>query len=874
MAPAGFTAPGLFLCAARLLTACLPAGHTINAMPTRTLLLVSVAVFMAAGVFWLQGDRASAAPGEAGFPAPIQAPAAGSVAATAVGHEFRQDDLPSIAAAPDGSLWVAWLSFSGDRDDIAIRRYADGKWGSLQWVPGTSGDSWLPQLAVDASNRVWVVWSQMKADNWDLHARRFDPATQEWGTLERLTSDPLPDINPRLTSGSKGRFALVWQGFRAGWSNIFLKTFDGERWSPDVRVTSRQANDWEPAVALDAQGTAWVVYDSYRQGNYDVYMARVSGGALQDGEIPVAISPRFEVRATVAVDTAQRVWVAWEAGRPAWGKDQGYILRDRPAGSPLGGQRQPRIRCYENGQWRDTVESLAAVFQGDHTYQPHVFSDGRGSIWVAAKSRRLAREAQGQSNRGFYEYRLTHLAGDRWTAPVDIPHSKGRSSTRISATLDAEASLWLAWDTDNRTEKFYHRPIRQQVYAGRAAAPAPVSAIAWGAAPEEKVQVPEGHPDEAGDLKAIRAHVAEVGGRKLRIVRGDFHRHTELSWDGGGGNDGSLQDFYRYMIDAASMDFGASTDHQGGAWPYWWYYTQKMTDMYHVPGAYVPIFGYERSVIYPNGHRNVFFARRSESRVTPFHLRTGAKGFGLGASPHGDEPGIGTGEVVSNDTKLLYDDIRPRRGLAISHTSATRMGTDWRDNDPGLEPVVEIFQGSRTNYEQLGAPHAAEEPRDAAHMKQAGYQPAGMVSNAWAKGYKLGIITSSDHGSTHISYAMVYTDDPSREGILNAIRRRHTYGATDNILLDVRMGPHFMGDEFALSKPLPISVKARGTRPIARVDIIKDNCVIYSSKQDRQVVDFTYTDTGAITGRHFYYVRVLQTDQMIAWSSPMFINYK
>ena len=75
-----------------------------------------------------------------------------------------------------------------------------------------------------------------------------------------------------------------------------------------------------------------------------------------------------------------------------------------------------------------------------------------------------------------------------------------------------------------------------------------------------------------------------------------------------------------------------------------------------------------------------------------------------------------------------------------------------------------------------------------------------MLSNAWAKGYKLGIITSSDHGSTHISYAMVYTDDPTRQGILNAIRKRHTYGAMDNIILDVRMGDHFMGDEFQFSK--------------------------------------------------------------------------
>src|SRR5579862_5687795 len=127
------------------------------------------------------------------------------------------------------------------------------------------------------------------------------------------------------------------------------------------------------------------------------------------------------------------------------------------------------------------------------------------------------------------------------------------------------------------------------------------------------------------------------------------------------------------MIDGASMDFGASTDHQGGAFPYWWWYTQKLTDMYHVPGTYVPIFGYERSAIYPNGHRNVFFARRADSRVTPFFLKTGSAEFNFPLTAQGDESGIGTGELSESDTKMLYEEIRGRNGIAISHTSATKM---------------------------------------------------------------------------------------------------------------------------------------------------------------------------------------------------------
>ena len=69
-------------------------------------------------------------------------------------------------------------------------------------------------------------------------------------------------------------------------------------------------------------------------------------------------------------------------------------------------------------------------------------------------------------------------------------------------------------------------------------------------------------------------------------------------------------------------------------------------------------------------------------------------------------------------------------------------------------------------------------------------------------------------------------------------------------------------------------VKVRGTRAIAKVDIIKDSNVIYSTQPKRQNVGFEYTDKGSVRGRHYYYVRVLQDDQMIAWSSPMFINYK
>jgi hypothetical protein len=83
-----------------------------------------------------------------------------------------------------------------------------------------------------------------------------------------------------------------------------------------------------------------------------------------------------------------------------------------------------------------------------------------------------------------------------------------------------------------------------------------------------------------------------------------------------------------------------------------------------------------------------------------------------------------------------------------------------------------------------------------------------------------------------------------------------------------------MGDEFAVKRAEPIRVKARGTRPVVRVEILKDAKVIYSTEPKQQDVSFQFTDTGDVSQRHYYYVRLQQDYRMTAWSSPMFVNYK
>jgi hypothetical protein len=58
------------------------------------------------------------------------------------------------------------------------------------------------------------------------------------------------------------------------------------------------------------------------------------------------------------------------------------------------------------------------------------------------------------------------------------------------------------------------------------------------------------------------------------------------------------------------------------------------------------------------------------------------------------------------------------------------------------------------------------------------------------------------------------------------------------------------------------------------VDVIKNNQFIYTANPGKRTVEFRYQDTKLDSGVSYYYVRAQQKDGQIAWSSPIWINYK
>jgi hypothetical protein len=108
---------------------------------------------------------------------------------------------------------------------------------------------------------------------------------------------------------------------------------------------------------------------------------------------------------------------------------------------------------------------------------------------------------------------------------------------------------------------------------------------------------------------------------------------------------------------------------------------------------------------------------------------------------------------------------------------------------------------------------------------------------------------------------------------MEAFKSRRVYGATDNILADVRCAGHFMGEEFTLPDAPTIEVKLTGTADFAAVHIVKDGNYVYSTKPGRREVSFSWKDNQAVRGTtSYYYIRGEQVDGELVWVSPMWIR--
>jgi hypothetical protein len=843
-------------------------------------------------------------------------------------NDREEQDYPAAATAPDGTVWLVYAEFTHNKehdrlranlkaapanfadynlptggDRVLARSMHNGSWSAPIEMSQAGGDVFRPSVAVDGSGQPWVFWAQNEKNNFDIWARPVENGRP--GKAVRLSSESGTDMDPVAATDSKGKIWVAWQAWRNGKAAIVAASQSGAGFAPAKVVSPSSGNQWNPAIACDGEGRVTVAWDDYSNGNYDVMLRTATNGSWGK-TVAAAATARYEAYPSIAYDSGGRLWVAYEEGAEGWGKDFGAYSS---TGTALYQGRAVRLRGFEHdGRPVKTSADPGALMHGAMSLQMDKGHQNDSDAWIEsdpnrAKERksnratanvpaprntspRLAFDKSGRMwlvyrsvnpiwwnplGTVWFEYAMSY-DGAQWVGPIYLTHSDNLLDNRPALVSNAAGQMMVIGSSDSRSQfqlALSHGsqeqnasvatfvgmptedPYNNDLYANTITLGPGRGSLTTSA--EQAESAPAVTPEIQAERAAIarmRAYRTKYGGQTMRLARGEFHRHSEISMDGG--QDGTILDQWRYVIDAVSLDWVGCCDHDnGGGREYTWWLTQKQTDLFYAPGRFSPIFNYERSVAYPEGHRNVLFAQRG--------IRT------LPRLPKMAEDSTGK----APDTLMLYRYLKEFHGVAASHTSATVMGTDWRDNDPEVETSVEIYQGDRQNYEMPGSPRTSTEKDSIG-----GYRPKGYVDRALEMGYRMAFEASSDHVSTHMSFGNVLTTALTREAILEGFRKRHLYGSTDNILAEFRSGDHTMGDEFSSAQSPAFDVHLTGTAKFAKVVIVKNGKYVYSQEPNQEDVKFTWRDNSPTQGKaSYYYVRGEQQDGEIVWVSPMWITY-
>ena len=782
------------------------------------------------------------------------------------------NDYPALVAAPGAGVYVSWVSYQNERDSVWLARHDGQAWGEpIRISPREYTDNFRTAVAIGASGSPLVVWSGKSPDGeWGLFSRTVD--REGLGAVARVTAKG-PNMYHRARSDSDGKVHIAWQGFREGVSRILHSSWDGSTWSAETLVSDAGFDSWAPALAADSKGGVWIGWDGYGAGDFNVYVRRLRSTGAWDQVRQVTRSAGFDANVSLACDVSDRLWIAWDHGEANWGKDWSSQRFKPGGGAGLYRVRWVRVAALDGNRLRQAPDVMAAIPDAykDYVQQARLAVDPHGIVWAMARSltSTTTRVNNNWGAGGIWEMLLTRLDGDGWLPAAKLHATNGRNDVWASSALDSGGRLWFAWSRDARP---FGSPARARSRSSPAARTTHVSYTvveprhpAWqgsgkpalSAFQEPPVRAVPVHPNEVEDTAAIRSYRYEAKGRSYRILRGDLHRHTDISSDGIG--EGALIDFYRYALTAGQFDFMMVGDHQYGGdnvpgIEYNWWRTEKSEDLFHVPDRFWPLYGTERSLPYPNGHRNTVFAQRGV-RWMPIHA------------------GERNGSI--NSGEILFPYLRRNGGISTPHTSGSDQGTDWRESDPEIEPIVEIYQSLHASYEYPGAPRAETPDKRYFHHGEP-WRPAGFVHEAWANGIKIGVQASSDHVGTHDSYACVLVPaerSVTRQDLIDAMKQRHTYAATDNIILDMRIEDRLMGEAFVTTVQPLVKAKVIGTVPIQRVVLIKNNEAIYSITPGTKEVDFEYRDDAAEAGESYYYIRAEQSDGSLAWGSPIWVTY-
>jgi len=343
---------------------------------------------------------------------------------------------------------------------------------------------------------------------------------------------------------------------------------------------------------------------------------------------------------------------------------------------------------------------------------------------------------------------------------------------------------------------------------------------------------------------------------KHNLYFGDIHVHSNLS-PCGRPNNGTLDENYQWAREDG-WDFTAIADHDTFMSGDMWRESLEACEKYNDPGEFAAIFAYEWTSFF-FGQMNVY-------------------------SPSPEVPLCRCTDYAYHSPPKLWAALRESGVSAFTvyhHMAAPGWLTTWDYNDPEMLPLIEVYSIWRSSETAHGYSSKSRK-------KLAG----STVRDALARGFRVGLVGGGD---THNfrpgtrGIAGVYATECTREAIWQGLRAKRCYATTGvKIELEFSIAGVGMGEEVTFTPytqdllfPAQALVRAKGTAPIKRIEVIENGEVLYCQDEnfglhevelDFQIENLVrkHNPSALSNPSRYYYVRVAQEDGNMAWSSPIY----
>ena len=185
-------------------------------------------------------------------------------------------------------------------------------------LPEASEGQPHPAIAIGPDSKIHLVWADTSSGDWNV---RYSYSTDGSATFHQ----PVPvgaqaggamREHPALAVDPHGRIHIAWEEGRDGSRDItYAYSDNGETFSPPMRVSddATQADQARPALAVGRDGTVYLAWQDNRNGDWDVYSARLANGSDTFGPNQrVNVETRGpQVDPAIGVDSQGRVHVVW-----------------------------------------------------------------------------------------------------------------------------------------------------------------------------------------------------------------------------------------------------------------------------------------------------------------------------------------------------------------------------------------------------------------------------------------------------------------------------------------------------------------------------------------------------------------------------------